>query len=60
MTTTTNQKKAGKLKGRGKPAPDTKQKALVNSLRGSLSGMKLTVDAYLREKYAETDAENRE
>ena len=58
MTTTTKPKKTQKLKEQAKPTPDQKQKALAKSLRGSLSGMKLTVDDYLREKYAETDAEN--
>lgn len=58
MTTTTKRKKAPKPKGAAKSAADARQKALVKSLRGSLSAMTLTVDDYLREKHAETDAEN--
>jgi hypothetical protein len=58
MATTTKRKKASKPKRAAPPSPDVGQKALVQSLRGSLSAMTLTVDDYLREKYAETATEN--
>lgn len=58
MTATTKRKKVQKAKKRTSLTSNANQKALVASLRGSLSAMKLTVDDYLREKYAETDAEN--
>ncbi len=35
-----------------------KQKALVAAFRGSMPDLKPSVDEYLRQKYAETDAEN--
>lgn len=56
MTTTTKSKKASRPKAG--PKVSAERKALVDSLFGSMSWMKLTVDDYLREKHAETDAEN--
>lgn len=58
MTTATKRKKAPKPKNAAKPTADARQKALVKSLRGSMSWLNITVDEYLREKHAETDAEN--
>ena len=56
MTTTA---KRGKVrKSRKKTEHDADQKALVDSFRGSMPDLKLGVDEYLREKHAETDAEN--
>ena len=56
MTTATKNKKASRAKAKTKASAE--RKALVDSLYGSMSWMKLTVDEYLREKHAETDAEN--
>lgn len=55
MTTTTKGKRASPLKARKKASAE--RKALVDSIYGSMSWMKLTVDDYLRDKHAETDAE---
>lgn len=54
MATTAKQKKA---KGGGTSSNKQKaeHKALVESFFGSMPDLKLTVDSYLREKYAETD-----
>ncbi len=53
--------KPGKGKKRtGTPrAVQSDRKALVKSLRGSLSWVDYSVDRYLEEKYAETERENR-
>lgn len=56
MLATTKRKKAKAPKKKSTPKADFK--ALVSSLRGSMSWLDITVDEYLREKYAETDAEN--
>lgn len=56
MTTITNRKKRREKKN--KAEPNTERKALVESFFGSMPWLKLTVNDYLREKYAETDAEN--
>ncbi len=56
MTATAKRKKTEKTKG--KTAPNGEFRALVSSLRGSMSWLNVTVDSYLAEKHRENDAEN--
>lgn len=56
MTTAIKRKKTPKPKV--KLTHDAERKALVDSLCGSMPDLKISVDVYLKEKYAETDAEN--
>lgn len=58
MTTTAIREKAPKT---GKKASvDAAQRALVDAFRGSMPDLRPSVDEYLREKYAEIEAENAE
>ncbi len=57
MTTSTRQKKTPASPK--KMTPDAEQKVLVDSFRASMPDLKISVDEYLRDKYAATDAENR-
>lgn len=64
MTTTAKRaKRAAKpsvprSRGNAKADDLAKRKALVKSLRGSLSWVDYSVEQYLREKYAEVEREN--
>lgn len=42
----------------GKATRNAEFRALASSLRGSMPYLNITVDKYLSEKHAETDAEN--
>jgi hypothetical protein len=57
MTTATTKRKK-REKSREKVTPDAEFRALVSSLHGSMAWLNTTVDTYLAEKHAETDAEN--
>lgn len=51
--------KSGKMPHtRKKTSKDAAQRELVAAFRGSMRDLRLSVDEYLREKYAATDAEN--
>lgn len=65
MTTTVKRGKSKTVKPKSKSSDDIaaklqrERKALIKSLRGSLSWIDYSVDQYLREKWEETDRENR-